>query len=247
MIHRFESIDSTNNHAKLLAQQGAPHGTVVIADRQTGGRGRLGRSFHSPAGVGLYLSMILRPQCKANALMHLTCAAAVAACAAIKETTGIDAGIKWTNDLVFGKQKLGGILTELGFQGDTIDYAVIGIGINCNHLSNDFPPELQDMATSLAMVRGTPISKNALESSLIQHLLSISHGLLTDKNQIMEQYRENCITLGKEVSIAQGDSVFHATALDIDEDGGLVVQLPDGNTKTVAFGEVSVRGMYGYL
>ena len=127
MIHRFDTIDSTNNRAKDMAQQGAPHGTVLIARHQTGGRGRLGRSFHSPPGSGIYLSMILRPSCRPDKLMHLTCAAAVAMCDAIQAATGFRPGIKWTNDLVHNRMKPGGILTELSFASTgCLDYVIVG-------------------------------------------------------------------------------------------------------------------------
>ena len=132
-IRHFPTVNSTNTLAKELAQAGAPHGTVLIADAQTGGRGRMGHSFHSPAGSGIYLSVILRPNCHASQLMHLTCATGVAMCSAVKATTGITPGIKWTNDLVCGTNKLGGILTELSLEPDGhVRYAVVGIGINCN-------------------------------------------------------------------------------------------------------------------
>ena len=132
-IQWLESTESTNTLAKTLAAEGAPHGTVVIADRQTGGRGRMGRSFCSPAGKGIYMSVILRPQCSPRELMHLTCAAAVAACDAITSVTKLCPSIKWTNDLILNEKKLGGILTELSFSfGNENNFsAIIGIGINC--------------------------------------------------------------------------------------------------------------------
>ena len=247
MIHRFKTIDSTNTYAKSLAQQGAPHGTIVVAESQSAGRGRLGRSFHSPAGSGLYLSFILRPNCQAKELMHLTCAAAVAACDAVESVAGIRPGIKWTNDLVYGKRKLGGILTELGLNGDRVDYAVVGIGINCNQALEDFPAELQDMATSLSAITRRTVSPTDLEKVLTAALEEISRILIHRKSAIMDRYRADCITLGKEIVIVQGEAIRHATAIDLDPEGGLIVRLPNGNLETVASGEVSVRGMYGYL
>ena len=130
MFHYLPETDSTNVQLKAMARQGAPHGTVVIAGRQTGGKGRLGRTFHSPENAGVYLSILIRPNCAPGQLMHLTCAAAVAMCDAIEQAAGIRAGIKWTNDLVYGKRKLGGILTELGFSPDgKVDWVIVGIGI----------------------------------------------------------------------------------------------------------------------
>ena len=143
----FDSIDSTNTCARELARQGAAHGTVLIADHQTGGRGRRGRSFHSPAGSGIYMSVILRPHCKPQELMHLTCSAAVAMCDAVEKAVGFRPGIKWTNDLVYGGKKIAGVLTELGFdQHGLVDFAVIGIGINCCQRESDFPEEIRGIA-----------------------------------------------------------------------------------------------------
>ena len=247
MIHRFETIDSTNTRAKEMAQQGAPHGTVLIARQQTGGRGRLGRSFHSPPGAGIYMSMILRPKCSPDNLMHLTCATAVAMCDAVEAATGFRPGIKWTNDLVWGKRKLGGILTELGFDGSELAYAVVGIGINCTQSADDFPPELQEMAASLSMATGAPIDTSRLEEEMIRALNTMDAELLTQKDPILCRYRNDCVTLGKDISVVSGQQIRHGKALDIDSQGGLIVAFGNGVTETVAFGEVSIRGMYGYL
>ena len=127
----FPELDSTNNRLKVLASQGAPHGTVLIADRQTGGRGRMGRSFLSPPGVGIYMSILLRPKCAPQELMHLTCAVAAAMCHAVERAVHLRPGIKWTNDLVWGKQKLAGILTEMGLNSaGGVGWAIVGIGVN---------------------------------------------------------------------------------------------------------------------
>ena len=245
----FDTIDSTNTRAKELAAQGASHGTVLIADHQTGGRGRLGRSFHSPAGTGIYLSLILRPNCAPAQLMHLTCAAAVAACQAVEAACGIRPGIKWTNDLVWDKRKLAGILTELGLSPDgMVSYAVIGIGINCCQKEADFPPEIRHIAGSLHTVTGQEIDRARVAAALIDALYRMDSDLLTNRKRLMEDYRTNCITLDQPVSLVKADgSVRHGTALDIDEEGGLLVAFEDGTQETVTSGEVSVRGMYGYV
>ena len=245
----FDTIDSTNTRAKELAAQGAPHGTVLIADHQTGGRGRLGRSFHSPAGTGIYLSLILRPNCAPSDLMHLTCAVAVAACDAVEAVCGIRPGIKWTNDLVYGRKKLAGILTELGLSPTgTVSYAVIGIGMNCGQGEADFPPELREMAGSLHSVTGAELDRAQVAAALLDALYRMDQAPLTDRSGIMDLYRKDCITLGKEISLVKADgSVRHGTAMDIDEAGGLMVSFADGTQETVTSGEVSVRGMYGYV
>ena len=148
-------VDSTNDYLKKRAAEGAPHGTVLIADRQTGGRGRMGRSFLSPPGVGIYMSILLRPECTPQELMNLTCAVAAAMCRAVECAAGLRPGIKWTNDLVWGKQKFAGILTEMGLTAaGGVDWAIVGIGVNCCQKAEDFPPEIRDRACSLAMAAG---------------------------------------------------------------------------------------------
>lgn len=244
----FSSVESTNTYLRTLAKDGAPHGTVVIADAQTAGRGRMGRTFHSPAGKGLYMSILLRPNCAPGDLMHLTCATAVAACNAIENAVGIRPGIKWTNDLVFKQYKLAGILTELSIgKNAALEYAVVGIGINCTHSREDFPPELREIATSLAAITGRPIDRVALAAALIKSLLEMSKALLAHKSEILSAYRRDCITLGKNVSIVRSGESLHATALDIDSNGALIVSYADGTVEAVNSGEVSVRGMYGYV
>lgn len=241
----FDSIDSTNTRAKLLAAQGAPHGTVLVADHQTGGRGRLGRSFSSPQGLGIYLSVILRPGFPPAELMHLTCAVAVAMCDAVEKSVRFRPGIKWTNDLVYQGRKLSGILTELGIspQG-LVDYAVIGVGLNCCQKASDFPEEIRNMAGSLAMISGTEVDRNRVTAAMIEALWRMD---LSDKAAIMDRYRADCITLGSDVSLVKADgTVRYGHALDIDAEGALIVRLRDGSLETVNSGEVSVRGMYGY-
>ena len=242
----FESIDSTNTRAKELAFQGAPHGTVLIADHQTGGRGRRGRSFHSPAGSGIYMSVILRPHCPPSELMHLTCAAAVALCDAVENSCGFRPGVKWTNDLVYSQRKLAGILTELGFDSHgNVDWAIVGMGINCTQAESQFPEEIRSMAGSLASVSGKSIDRAKVAAAMMDALYRMN---LTEKEKILARYRANCVTLGKEVSVVRADGiVHHCTALDIDDEGALIVRHADGHLETVSSGEVSIRGMYGYV
>lgn len=237
-LHWFNTIDSTNTAAKKLAKEGAAHGTVLIADAQTAGRGRMGRQFDSQKGSGIYLSVILRPQCPPDQLMHLTCAAGVAMCDAVEQVTGIRPGIKWINDLVLAGRKLGGILTELSVDKGLTEYAVIGIGINCNRSA--FPPELEQIATSLSVDRA------ALAGAMIDRLYDMT-AQLNDKAAIMERYRKDCITLQKTVYVHRTADVLQGTAVDLNDDGGLVVRLADGSLITVSAGEVSVRGLYGYI
>ena len=248
-IQVFEEVDSTNNLAKKLAIQGAPAGTVLIADRQSAGRGRLGRTFLSPGGVGIYFSVILRPNCVPQALMHLTCATAVAMCKAVEAACGFRPGIKWTNDLVVGNKKLGGILTELSVSPQTglVDWAVVGIGINCRQKETDFHESIRDMACSAEMVAGRPVDRNRLAVEMVRSLHRMEETLLTERNITLQAYKANCITLGKQVSVVRGDVVRHGTALDMDEAGALIVKYDNGEVEAVASGEVSIRGLYGYI
>lgn len=244
----FPSIGSTNDHLRTLARAGAPEGTVLVADCQTGGHGRRGRSFHSPEGAGIYMSILLRPNCLPAELLHLTCAAGSAMCDAVEAAAGFRPGIKWTNDLVFGKRKLGGILTELGFtpQGG-VDYAIIGIGINCCQTEQDFPEDIRAIAGSLAMAAGREIDRAKVAAAMMDALYVMANRLLTEKTQILNRYRRDCITVNQEVVLVRGEEKRYGFALDIDEEGALVVRFSDGSTESVSSGEISVRGMYGYV
>ena len=247
-FHYLPETDSTNVQLKAMARQGAPHGTVVIAGRQTGGKGRLGRTFHSPENAGVYLSILIRPNCAPGQLMHLTCAAAVAMCDAIEQAAGIRAGIKWTNDLVYGKRKLGGILTELGLSPTgMVDYAIIGIGINCRQQEQDFSEDIRNIAGSLSMVTGTEVKPTTVAAAMMEQLYRMSQTLLTSRDTMLERYRSRCMTLGQDISLVRGEEVRHGHALSVDEEGALVVRFPDGHTEAISSGEVSVRGMYGYV
>lgn len=244
-----EEVTSTNTLLKDLGRQGAAHGTVMIADRQTGGRGRLGRSFLSPGGVGIYLSALIRPNVTPDQIMHLTCAAAVAMCDAVEAACGVRPGIKWTNDLVLGDRKLAGILTELGLKPGTamVDYAVIGVGINCRQTAEEFDPSIRDMATSLELTTGKPVDRSRLAAQMIRALGDMSDRLLTDKAGLMARYAGDCITLGRDIQVIRGGEISRGKAIGIDSDGGLIVLREDGTRQTVSSGEVSVRGMYGYI
>ena len=246
-LHWYSTIDSTNTRAKEMARDGAPQGTVLIAGHQTGGRGRMGRTFQSPEGMGVYLSVILRPKCKPEELMHLTCAAGTAMVKAVETVSGIRPGLKWINDLVVGIKKLGGILVEMSVDKGLVDYAVIGIGINCLQREEDFHPEIREMATSLSLASGKTVPPEKLAAAMVDALWDMSKSLFSEKTQLMQLYKENCITLGKDIQVLRGDSVRSAKAVDLDEDGGLVVEYADGTRETVASGEVSIRGMYGYV
>lgn len=247
-LYVLDTIDSTNSYAKELAARGVPHGTVVVANAQTGGRGRMGRSFLSPGGMGVYLSMILRPRQSPEELMHLTCCTAVAMADAVEEATGLRPGIKWTNDLVAGARKLGGILTELAVEAESgrVQYAIVGVGINCGQKPADFDPSIRDMAGSLEMTTGKPIDRNRLIGTMIRKLVEMSRTMEDDRLVWMKRYRQDCITLGRAVSIRREGEDQWGQALDVDDWGALLVDFGQG-PETIQAGEVSVRGVYGYV
>lgn len=245
----LDSVDSTSTHAKRLAAQGEPEGLVVLSNAQTAGRGRAGRTFHSPADSGLYLSALLRPSLPPEAVVHFTAWTAVAVCDGIQAACGVRPQIKWTNDLVMGGKKLGGILTELSLvqTSGALDYLVVGIGINVNADETSFPEDIRSMATSLSAQLGHPVDRTVLAVELIRALDRMYARFPDDKQAYLDQYRRDCLTVGNQVRLITPASSREALAVGIDEDFRLLVEYPDGSGEAVSTGEVSVRGMWGYV
>ena len=248
-IYVYQSIDSTNTQCKRLAMEGSMDGTVVIAEEQTAGRGRKGRSFQSPQGLGLYLSILWRPQCEPTRLLPLTSLAAVAVSRAIERVTGEKAQIKWPNDLLLGDKKIAGILTEMALEGESgqIDYVVLGVGLNVHQTATDFTEEVAAMASSLDAVLGTSVSRPRLAAALMEELDILRRDIMLAPLRYLDEYRSRCVTIGRAVQLLRGEERQTATAMDVDEQFGLVVRHDDGREETVRSGEVSVRGLYGYV
>ncbi len=246
----LDTVDSTNNYAKTLAMAGRfRSGTAITADEQTSGRGRSGRSFQSPRGKGVYLTLLWKPDVPPIRAVNLTACVAVAVRDGIEKCCGVSPGIKWTNDIVLDGKKLCGILTEMAVEGETgaLQYLITGIGVNANQALEDFSPELRSMAGSLAMALGAPIDRGRLCACLINELDGMYEDWLAGRGDYRRRYRENCLTLGRPVRLlGSGGPGRDAFAEDIDEDFGLIVRLPDGTRETVTAGEVSVRGLWGY-
>lgn len=240
-VRVFPVVDSTNTVLKQMAAEGAPAGTTVIADTQTAGRGRMDRRFVSPAGAGLYLSYLLRTDAAPEQLPELTAWVAVAAAEAVRETAGILPGIKWVNDLVVSGRKIAGILTERSGSGAI----VIGVGINVS--KSVLPPDVAAMASSLEAVTGKQPSRAALAAALIRWLDRLTADFPTHKASYLDAYRESCITVGQQVSVVRGTETYHASAVAVTDDFSLLVRRKDGTEETVSSGEVSVRGLYGYV
>lgn len=245
-LYVMDTVPSTNDYAKTLAAQGAPSGTAVISDSQSAGRGRMGRQFLSPQGKGIYFSWIFRPDKTPEELMHLTCCTAVAMCRAIEKVTALQPEIKWTNDLVCGGKKLAGILTELSLGQNKVQYAVVGIGINCAQDTADFDPSIRDMATSLKMAAGITVNRNQLAAQMIRELEEMGKTMFSQRRLWMECYRRRCVTVGSTVSVEVSGVVRRGRAVDVDDWGALLVDFGSG-AEPVQSGEVSVRGMYGYV
>lgn len=245
-VHWLAAVDSTNLVCKRMALGGAPDGTVVIADAQTAGRGRLGRSFQSARGLGLYLSILWRPETPPQQWMALPALGAVAAVRAVECVCSAQVQIKWPNDLVHGGKKLGGILTESVLLGCGAA-VVLGIGINVSHRAEDFEGEVRGMAASLETVTGRSVSREELAAALVEELDALRREAFDRPQLWLEEYRRRCLTVGREVQVITPDAVRRAEALAVDETFGLQVRYEDGSVDTVRAGEVSVRGLYGYV
>ena len=242
MIHKI-SLDSTNKLAKRLACNGAEDGTVVVAEEQTGGKGRLERNFFSPRGKSILFSVILRPHCLPKDAPKFTLMAAVAVANAMKRFN-LPAQIKWPNDIMFDGRKVVGILTEMSAQIERVNYIVVGIGINANIAAEEFPPEIKKIATSLAEINGGEISRVDFFRAVLEELDKL-YCVVNDEGfgKIFEQWRQFNITLGHEVKVIAADTgeEFFGIAEDIDEDGALIVRTEKGR-QTLYAGDVSVRG-----
>ena len=237
-VHHFETLDSTNNLAKELAAREAPEGTVVIAETQTGGRGRLGREWNSPAGVGLYVSVVLRPLLPPMELPQITLTAAVAVVRAVRRVTGMAPGIKWPNDLLINGKKLGGILTEMETESDRIRHVVIGLGLNVNNAA--FPPELARTATSLAQALGDTFSRVELLKAWLEEFEDLYERFLNQGfPEILKEWKRYTVTLGRTVTVRQGPREISGQAVDVASDGALLVHTAAGAMVRVTSGEIT--------
>ncbi len=235
-IYYFDVLTSTMNAAMQLGIKSAPEGALVLAESQTKGKGRLGRSWFSPKYKGIYLSLLLKPEILPASASILTLLAAVSICQAIKEITGLDAEIKWPNDILIGHKKLGGILTELSAEMDKINFVIIGIGLNVN---ND-KKTLVSAATSLKEQKKENINRISLLQEILRKI-EANYLLFREKGAqpIIEKWREYSITLGRRVKVYCHKEHIEGEALDIDRDGGLLVRKDSGLTAKVMAGDVA--------
>lgn len=243
----FDSIDSTNNELKRQAETQVCHGLLAVAEEQTAGRGRRGHAWVSPPGTGIWFSFLLKPQISPDKASMLTLVAAMAVAKAISETTGLVSQIKWPNDIVVNKKKVCGMLTELSAEMTQVNYVVIGIGINANN--REFPDEIKETATSLYIESGKPVKRAAVIEAVGRYFEQYYDAFIKagDLSLIMNEYNDMLVNAGNQVRIISGDSEEIYTAIGINPQGELVVKDEDGNIKDIRSGEVSVRGLYGYV
>jgi BirA family biotin operon repressor/biotin-[acetyl-CoA-carboxylase] ligase len=234
VLHFYEELPSTSERAKELAEEGAAHGEVVIAEAQTAGRGRRGRTWVSPARKNLYLSVVLRPDLPPQRAPELTLLGSVAVCEVVREA-GVDAAIKWPNDILTGSRKLAGILTEMAADPDRIQWVVLGVGVNLNAVPEDFPPELQEEATSLLIARGGPVPRALFAAALLARLEAwLERHAEEGFRPIREAWRALSGTLGRQVRVASRDAEIVGVAEDIDDAGALLVRTSAGVVRVLA-------------
>ena len=242
-IYYFDSIDSTNTKAKELAEEGHPSGTLVVADRQTAGRGR---SWESPTGIGIFMTLMLKPEINPNNASMLTLVAAMATTRAIRRVTGVPAMIKWPNDIVMNGKKVCGILTEMSAQFDYINHIVIGIGINVHN--EDFPEEIAKTASSLYLESGQHIHRASLIEAFLEEFEDVYAEYLKteDMEGLQKEYDAMLVNRGRQVRVLDPKEPFEGKAMGITKKGELIVDTWESR-KLVSSGEVSVRGIYGYV
>ncbi len=243
----YKQLDSTNTEIARLAAQGAEHGTVVVADAQTAGKGRRGREWESPAGENIYMSILLRPDCVPDRAPMLTLVVAYSVAMVLRQLGFTDVQIKWPNDLVLSGKKICGILTEMQLKDSEIDYVVVGVGINVN--TSEFPQELKETATSLYLESGRILDRETMVESVVEHFDKEYRQFLKmqELSFLREAYNDMLVNVGKEVRVLEPGNEYTAYAQGINSEGELLVRTTEGEEKYIYAGEVSVRGIYGYI
>lgn len=237
-ISVFDCIDSTNDEAKRQWKETKAVPAIFVSDEQTAGRGRRGRSFYSPGGTGLYMSLLLQPESALEDAVHITTATAVVVARALKQYLGAEVGIKWVNDLYFKNKKVCGILTEAVVEANPAEAPAVVVGIGINLSTEVFPEELLEIAGGFGVV-AEGVERNGLVACIVNGLLDFTKDL--KDCSFVNEYRKMSIVLGKEIRYNEGDALVRARALDIDSEGGLMVELADGSVKVLKTGEITVR------
>ena len=243
----YDETDSTNNRAKDAGERGEAHGTLYVADRQSAGKGRRGRSWVSPAGKSIYMTLLLRPDIMPTKAPQMTLLMAVAVAEGIHKVSGLECEIKWPNDVILHGKKICGILTEMSSELTYVNYVVIGVGINVNQ--EVFPEELKERATSLRAELGHSIRRSELIAAVMESFEKCYAAFMRTGNLsgVRAKYESRLVNRDQDVKILEPGNEYEAHALGIDETGRLIVRTRDGRKKAVYAGEVSVRGVYGYV
>jgi BirA family biotin operon repressor/biotin-[acetyl-CoA-carboxylase] ligase len=239
----FPEIDSTNREARDRARGGAREGTVILADSQSCGKGRLGRSWESPAGANLYFSVILKPLIPAAAAPQITLLAGVAAARALSGISGLECVIKWPNDIFFRGKKLAGILAEMEGEGSRVGFIILGIGVNVNWRREDFPPDLRQTATSLVAESGEEVRRAAVAVELFRELEK-EYTVYTREGfslRLREEWNRVSWINGKQITLSSPEGILSGTALGLDTDGALLLLDEEGKTRRVVAGDVSLQ------
>ena len=241
-IRVFEQTASTNDVIEKLARDGVKEGVVVFAESQTKGRGRLGRKWISPAHKGLWFSILLRPDLRPQETTQLTVASATALRRAIQSETGLKPEIKWPNDILVGGKKVAGILTELSAELDKVRYVILGIGIDVNLDAGEFPAELKKIATSLKIEAGETISRAELATTILLELDKDYSRICSGKfAAVADEWEENCVTIGKNVTVQIGDRKIRGRAESLDDDGALLLRTEHGHLERITGGDVTLE------
>jgi BirA family biotin operon repressor/biotin-[acetyl-CoA-carboxylase] ligase len=240
-IHYFSHTDSTNNRAKLFASEGAPEGTLIVAEEQTSGRGRRGRRWFSPSSEGIYTSIILRPSISPNEAPKLTLMASVAVAETLLSMTSLALSIKWPNDIIINGRKIAGILTEISTEMERIDYVVIGVGINVNTPRKSLPSDIKDTATSVLMETGKPFPRIALLRAYLEWLEIYYTTFMTKGFEpVMKRWKHLAGMIGRNISVDLIDRIRTGEVLDVDKDGFLILREQDGTLERIISGDVTL-------
>ena len=246
-IYFYDEIDSTNNEAKKKAEDGATQGTLVITECQNSGRGRRGKKWISPSGSGIWMSYVLRPTIHPYGASMITLVAALSVVSALKNIKNLECSIKWPNDIVANGKKICGILTEMSSELDSVNYIVIGIGINVN--ITEFDEDIKDIASSVFLETGLTIKRSQVVADFARYFEKYYSIFMQtqDMSGLLDAYNKLLVNAGREVKISNINSQFIGNAIGINEKGELLVKKQDGNVEKIIAGEVSVRGLYGYI
>ena len=243
----LQVTDSTNIQCRRLAEEGQPEGTLVLAESQKAGKGRRGRTWVSPPGAGIWMSILLRPDCPADKASMLTLVAALAVERGIRKAEGLATKIKWPNDLVLNGKKICGILTEMKTAGSRAGYVVVGIGINAN--LTEFSEDLKDKATSLLLESGKEANRPEIVAAVMEAMEEYYEAFLQEQNlsAMVEEYNQKLVSLNRRVRVLDPAGGYEGQCLGITSTGELRVKKDDRSVVSVVSGEVSVRGVYGYV